>query len=432
MSGAPDETRQVPSAQPERTAARVRHGWWPGWIWAIPIAALLVVAWLGARYLLSGGEDITISFQDAHDLKKNDTNVVYRGTDVGRVTDIQLNGAGTAVTVTASIDQSATKFLRSGTRFWLRGANPSLSDLSSLASLLSGPTIVMEPGMGRKATHFTGLEHKPVSPRSRSRPLLYEVSFDGDVGSLETGDPVKLRGFTVGEVRSVGFSYDAATGDLSTPSTIAIYPGLFPIRGAGGSGGAVEADSPAALRTAIDALVQKGLRARLDRDPPLVGSYRVSLDMVPGAAAAERTTVDGLPQIPVAPGGGLQSIVTRLNKVPIEQIAQNALDITHHVDTLVSSPQLKDAIVQLNAALKQIHQVTTKAGPQITALTASLHKTADDLDRTAKSADRLVSGTATESGIETTLREIKDAARSIRSLADYLDRHPEALIRGRQ
>ncbi|MGH8259088.1 MAG: MlaD family protein [Steroidobacteraceae bacterium] len=425
MTDSHSDGQQQPPGGARRVEARVRHGWWPGWIWAIPIAALIVVGWLGARYLLRGGKSITITFENAHDLKQDNSNVVYRGTDVGRVTQVQLNTAGTAVTVTASIDQSATKFLRSGTRFWLRGASPSLSNLASLASLLSGPTIVMDPGPGSPATHFIGLEHDPVSPSRASHPLLYEVSFSGEVGALESGDPVKLRGFTVGEVRDIGFSYDSRTGELSTPSTIAIYPSLLHIRGA------ADPDSSAALSAAVETLIRKGMRARLDRDPPLVGSYRVSLDMVLGAPAVTPAVVDGLPQIPVAPGGGLNSLVTRLNKVPIEQIAQNVLDITHHVDALVSSPQLKDAIVQLNAALKQIRRMTTKAGPQITALTVTLHKAADDLDRTANSANRLVSGTATEGGIETTLREIKDAARSIRSLADYLDRHPEALIRGR-
>lgn len=413
-------------APSDRVAARVRHGWWPGWIWAIPIAALIVVSWLGARALLSGGKDITISFPDAHGMKVNNTDVVYRGTNIGQVTKIELNDDGTAALVTASINQEATKFLRTGTRFWLRGANPSLTDPASLASILSGPTIVMEPGTGAKTTHFTGLERKPVSPGAHSQPVLYEVTLTGAVGSVKAGDPVKFDGFTIGEVRETGFSYDARTGQLATPGTIAIYPSLLHIRGT------ADPDSPAALQNAIQTLVGKGLRARLEQDPPLVGTYRVSLSMVPGAPAATVAIVDGLPQIPSAPDGGLNSIVDRFKKVPIEQIGQNVLDITHHVDGIVSSPQLKDAVRQLDTALKQIKQVTSKAGPQITAVTKSLHKAADDLDRTVQSANGLVNGATAQNGLETTLREITDAARSIRSLADYLDRHPEALVRGRE
>jgi hypothetical protein len=65
----------------------------------------------------------------------------------------------------------------------------------------------------------------------------------------------------------------------------------------------------------IGSLIQEGLRARLDRDPPLVGSYRVSLDIVSGAAPVKPGRVNALPEIPFAAGGGLDSIVTRVNKI---------------------------------------------------------------------------------------------------------------------
>lgn len=413
------------SSESKRARAGVRRGWWPGWIWAIPIAVLIVVAWLGARALLSGGETITISFEDAHDMKANNTDVLYRGTKVGQVTKVALNEAATASVVTASIDQSAVTLLRSGTRFWLQGATPSLENPQSLAALLSGPTIVMEPGPGAPSKHFVGLERKPLSATAAEQPIVYAVSLGGDVGALKSGDPVKLRGFTVGEVRTVSFSYDASTGALSAPATLAIYPSLLHITGA------PNPQSPDALRAAMRTLIEKGLRARLDRAPPLVGSFHVSLDMVPGAPAAEPTTLEGLPELPAAPPAGLDSIATQIEKIPIEQITQNILDMTHHLDAVVSSPHLKDAVVQLDAALKQIRTTMHTAGPQITTMTTALRKAADELDQTSQSADKLVGGTATQTGLESTVQEITEAARAVRSLADYLDQHPESLIRGK-
>jgi paraquat-inducible protein B len=417
--------REDRSTEARRAQAGVRRGWWPGWIWAIPIAVLVVLVWLGARVLLSGGETITISFEDAHGMKAANTDVVYRGTQIGQVTKVALNESGTASVVTASIDQSAVKFLRAGTRFWLQGASPSLENPQSLASILSGPTIVLDPGSGAKAKHFVGLERKPISSNGAERPVVYGVSLDGDVGALKSGDTVKLRGFTVGEVRSVGFSYDARTGALSTPATIALYPSLLHIEEAANPA------SPQALHAAIDTLIREGLRARLDRDPPLVGSFRVSLEMVPGAPAAEPASIEGVPQLPAAMGGGLSSLATRLEKIPIEKITQNILDITHHLDTVVANPKLKDAVVQLDAALKQIKTTMTKAGPQITTLTTTLRKAADQLDEATGSANKLMSGTATQEGLGSTVQEITEAAQAVRSLADYLDRHPESLIKGR-
>lgn len=426
MSERTEESGDGAPASPERVRAGVRHGWWPGWIWGIPIAALIVVIWLGARALLAGGTSISIRFDDAHQMKEQNTDVVLRGTTVGHVSGIKLTDDGTAVIVTASIDQSAVKFLRTGTRFWLKGANPSLSNLSSLGSLLSGPTIVMGPGPGKKARHFIGLEQAPIDPSATERPILYEVSLDSEAGSLAGGDPVTLRGFTVGEVRNVGFAYDPTTGDLSTPATLAIYPSLFHVKG--------ERSAPSATQVSaeIGRLIEKGLRARLARNPPLVGQYHVSLEMVAGAAAPTGPlTADGLPVIPTASGGGISSILTRINKVPIEQIAQNALDITHNIKSLTSSPKLKDAIVQLDAALREIHGTVAKAGPQIPPLIKRLRRAAADLQDTAQSARQLMSGTATQNGLTSAVQEIDQAARAVRSLADYLDRHPSAVIRGR-
>ena len=419
--------RPASPGRPERVQAGVRHGWWPGWIWAIPIAALLVVIWLGARALLAGGTGITIRFPDVHDMKQENTDVEMRGAQVGHVTGIKLSDDGTAVVVSASIDREAAKFLTTGTRFWLRGANPSLSDPSSLGSLLSGPTIIMDPGPGNQSRQFLGLERAPVAPAAIAHPLLYEVALDSEAGSLAGGDPVTLRGFTVGEVRNVGFSYDPATGALSTPATLAIYPSLFHARGAR------DAPTSAQIAAEIERLIRKGMRARLARNPPLVGSYEVSLQIVPDAPAAPGalTAEDGMPQIPTAPGGGIASIVNRINRVPIERIAQNALQTTHNLAMLTSSPKLRDAIVQLDDALRQIHGITAKAAPQVGPLVKSLRQAAADLDGTAKSARTLVSGTATQNGLGNTVQEITQAARAVRSLADYLDRHPEALVRGR-
>jgi paraquat-inducible protein B len=427
MSNQPEDAGERTPGQPQRVHAGVRHGWWPGWIWAIPIAALLVVIWLGVRTLLAGGTDITIRLTDAHNLKKENTDVVLRGTQVGHVTGIELTQDGTGVIVSASIDKDAEKFLTTGTRFWLRGANPSLSDLSSLGSLLSGPTIVMDPGHGKAARHFLGLERAPLDPSASERPLIYEIALDSEAGALAGGDPVILRGFTVGEVRDVGFTYDPATGDLATPATLAIYPSLFHAKGLR------TAPTAAEVAGEISRLIGKGMRARLARNPPLIGAYQVSLQMVPGTPAQTGPLIgeDGVARIPVATGGDIAGIINRINKVPIEKIAQNALDTTHNLATLTASPKLKDAIVQLDGALKQIHGMTAKAGPQVPVLIKSLRRAAADLDGTAKSADHIVSGTATQNGLANTVQEITQAARAVRSLADYLDRHPEALIRGR-
>jgi paraquat-inducible protein B len=434
-----DERR---SSDVGRTKAEVRRGWWPGWIWAIPIAVILMIGWWVVRSLTSGGAEITISFDNVHGLKpSDDTKLVYRGMKVGEVRGVELAEDGKSVEVSVEVDKKATQFLKAGTEFWLRGAAPSLSDLGSLSAVLAGPSLVMEPGPGEKAKHFIGHVGKPIVSGAAAPPQIYAVSLQGSVGGLKEGAPVKLRGFAVGEVREVGFHYNADTGELSTPVTLALYPSLFHIEGTAAP------EPKAALTAAIDRLVGEGLRARLERDPPLIGDPQVTLDIVPGAGGgAPKVAAGGVPQIPAAPGGGgIDSIVERVNKLPLDEIANNILDTTQHVDRLVSSPELAGAISELNGTLKQVHETAANVGPDIAQLVERLRKTAGKLDEAvaateqaaksaqaaARSANQVLGGTPSQHGMDAAMREITEAARSVRELANYLDRHPEALIKGR-
>ncbi|MBE0628250.1 MAG: MCE family protein, partial [Burkholderia vietnamiensis] len=126
-----------------RSRAEVRHSRWPGLIWAVPVATLAVVGWLGIRALAQGGESVTVMFSDAHGMKVDDTDVTLRGVKVGKVAGIALSPDGRHVEVELKIDRAQQKYLLSGTRFFLRGAQPDMSDPTSLRALVVGPEIVM-------------------------------------------------------------------------------------------------------------------------------------------------------------------------------------------------------------------------------------------------------------------------------------------------
>jgi paraquat-inducible protein B len=405
--------------------ATTHRSWWPGWIWAVPIAALAIGGWLLLRFLTQGGTEITIVFPDVYGIDPSSTSIEFRGMTVGTVRRVSLTSDGSAVKVNATIQDSAAPFLRSGTRFWLRGANLSLSNLSSLGAVLSGPTIMMEPGSGKSSRDFTGLTRKPAIPLNSGAPVLFSVSFGGSVGDLSPGDPIKLRGFPVGEVRQIAFRYDMKTGMIATPVTVALYPGLFHM------GPETDRESTETFRGALNRLVEAGLRANLEREPPLIGGYRVGLEITPGAPAASLKIVNGMPEIPVAPGGGLQAIVSRLGKLPIDQIAQNILDLTHHIDQVVSSPKLTESVAELDASLQEIHNTLKDVGPKVDQLVQSLRNAAKQLDQASAAADKAMGGATSQTGLGDTMREVKEAARAVRSLADYLEQHPEALISGK-
>jgi paraquat-inducible protein B len=157
--------------------------------------------------------------------------------------------------------------------------------------------------------------------------------------------------------------------------TLALYPGLFHFEGA------PAAERAAAFKAALASLVRQGLRASLDRDPPLIGGYQVGFEMISGAPAATLDVAARQPQIPTAPGGGLQSMVTRVNKIPLDQIGQNVLDLTKQIDQLASSPKLKESVAELDASLRDIHKTIKEISPKMNQLVQTLRATAEQLDR---------------------------------------------------
>jgi paraquat-inducible protein B len=410
-----------------RTVAAVRRNWWPGWIWAVPLAALAIGGWLAVRSFAQSGVHITIEFKTAQGLQANQSQVTFRGLDVGKVTKVTLMDDG-RIKADVSVDASVEKYLNQGTEFWLEGAAPSLSDPASIITSITGDVVVMEPGTGKPARHFVGLDRRPALEGPHGPLADYSLAFSGAVGELKPGAPVTLRGFTVGEVERVGFSYDPQTDRLATPVTVALDPSRFHIAGAHV---ASKLDAQRALDPVLAKLVDDGLRAELTQNPPLVGSYQVTLRFVQGAGTTALDNGHTPPQIPTAGAGGVGSIVAQVNALPIRQIAQNVLAVTNRLRVLASSPKLTDSLNHLDSTLATLDRTTAKSGPQVTKLIQTLHQTADDLQQTVHEANRVLGGPTSQNNARVALKEMTEAARSVRSLANYLDRHPEALIKGR-
>ncbi len=277
------------------------------------------------------------------------------------------------------IDKYIKKYLFTGTQFWLEGANPSLSDLSSLKGVITGPTIILQPGDGTPSRHFVGLDHRPSILQSRDKLVHYTMSFEGAVGQIGSDAPVTLRGFTVGMVEGIALNYDAATHQLETPVTIALDPKQFHIRGGIQP---VNGQWKPVMDMVLEQLIGEGMRGQLTQSPPLVGSYNVSLDFVAGASNAHLTKVGSMTQIPTASTSGANSIIQRVNNVPIDKIAQQILEITNQVREIVSSPSLHDSIKHLDHTLADLDRTVRIAGPQITQFVRSLRETAGEiLDR---------------------------------------------------
>jgi paraquat-inducible protein B len=262
------------------------------------------------------------------------------------------------------------------------------------------------------------------------------VHFNGAVGGLKEGAAVELRGFHVGTVTRVHLSYNASTGTLNTPVQVTLDPSSLGIVGASPSNG----DWQPLVDNMFKRLVAQGLRARLAPDPPLVGPPKVSLDFVPDAPSATLTTDNGMPAIPTMPASnidamtsGANQIIKKINDLPIKEVGEQIHDITTHINALSASPQIKDSLNHIDHSVAQIDRTLQQVSPQIGPLVAQLRQTANEADQAVAAASHTLGADASsQNDLPHALRELTDTARSIRALADYLDRHPEALIRGRQ
>ncbi|MEP9325710.1 MlaD family protein [Paraburkholderia phymatum] len=291
--------------------------------------------------------------------------------------------------------------------------------------------------MGRPTEHFDGDDRPPALAPQHGPIVTYAVRFDGAAGELKDGADVVLRGFHVGTVTRVRLNYDAGTGALSTPVQIALDPTQLGIVGAAPP---ANGDWRPVVDGMLAHLIAQGLRARLSQDPPLVGARKVDLDFVAGASSATLAADDGVPVIPSVASADIESIASKANDVmkklddlPIRQTGEEVRSIAARVNALSSSPQIRDSLTHIDRSVAQIDRTLQQVSPQIGPLVAQLRDTASQADRTVAAASRTLGADATsQNDLPATLRELTDTARSVRALADYLQRHPEALVRGKR
>jgi paraquat-inducible protein B len=189
-------------------------------------------------------------------------------------------------------------------------------------------------------------------------------------------------------------------------------------------------------------LLKFGYRARLQQTPALIGSQSIALVEVKGAARADLAYGGPNPRIPSVPGlssvdditSQADQILAKVNRMPIEQIGRNLRQVTDRLNSLVSSPKMDESVGHLTKTLAEVDQMLGQIEPQIGPLLTKLNEAAGQVSGTAMAAHQLLGGEGDAAGgnLSETIQQLNEAARSIRSLADYLDRHPEALIRGKR
>ncbi|AWL12145.1 Paraquat-inducible protein [Saliniradius amylolyticus] len=176
-------------------------------IWLVPLVALIIGGWMVYYQWANQGPEIQIEFESAEGLEAGKTKIKARNVDVGEVTQIRLKKSNDGVLVSARMNKEAEHLLNADSQFWVVSPRVSISEVSGLTTLLSGPYIELSPGQSNKTkTRFTGLEEPPVTPQGT--PGLFVTLNSDDEFAYGRGDPITYKGLTVGKVEDIFFNIE--------------------------------------------------------------------------------------------------------------------------------------------------------------------------------------------------------------------------------
>jgi paraquat-inducible protein B len=373
--------------------------------------------------------------------------IYFRGINVGEVLGYQLGKSAKQTDIFIYVHAPYDKLVRPKSHFWnvsgvsiSAGAGGIRASTRSLEALLAGglgfdtSDAAMWDVASPKDAEFHLYKSEDEADQQPTGPTVtYIAEFPGSVHGLSEGASVEVLGMQVGQVTDVHLEYDAKTDSLRAPVTFQIDPTQLPI------GKDQPKPSIEAVNKVMDHLVQKGLRARMGSANLLTGQRLIQLELVPDAPAATVNYDGPVPQVPTVASGDLDTIqasasqfMDKLSKLPIAEIGMGIHNILAHVDQATSGPELARAVKSLDRSLTNLDQLTQKTNQQIGPILDSLHRTVDSADQTLDAAQHLLgSGGDRSRDLPALIHELTDSMRSIRALADYLDQHPEALLRGR-
>nr|WP_255209085.1 MlaD family protein [Paraburkholderia youngii] len=350
--------------------------------------------------------------------------VFFRRLQVGRIVSYALDADGAGMTIHVFINAPYDRYVTNDTRFWqASGVDVTLDttgvkvNTESLVSILIGGLAFETPPdssdkVEAQAQHAYELFASRSEAMKRHDAIVdkYVLSFNESVRGLTVGAPVDFRGIVIGEVLAIRVHFDPARKEFSIPVEVSIFPERLVSRedwqrDAG--------STPSARKAFAGYLVSKGLRAQLRTASLLTGQLYVSIDFFPAAPKAAVDWNEKAPQLPTVPGNlqGLQesitTLVAKLNRIPFDGISADLHKTLSDADTLLKT-------------------INTDIAPGAKETLSAAREALTSANRTLQSDSPLQQQTAE------TMRELSRAAASVRSLAEYLERHPESLIRGKR
>jgi paraquat-inducible protein B len=359
--------------------------------------------------------------------------IYFRRVQVGQVVSFNLDKDGNGVTLKVFVQAPYDEYVSSNTRFWnASGFDVSLDatgiklETQSMVSILIGGIAFQTPGASELPARAAADAAFPLymdraqalkNPDTSSEDFV--AVFKDSLRGLAVGAPVDFRGLTVGEVTAINLSLDPKTRTFTMPVGLRLYPER--LRGRTRDGKTLR-DVVASPRERVNVMVGQGLRAQLRTGNLLTGQLYVALDFFPDAPKVKALNGDdnGILEVPTVPGAveellaSLHKIAGKLEKLPLDEI----------------STDLRRTLGSANAALQSTNMLVKNIDKDVTpAAQATLESARRSL---AAVETTLATDAPLQQGVKEALRDLSKAADSIRALTDYLERNPEALLRGKK
>ncbi|QLA20096.1 MlaD family protein [Desulfolutivibrio sulfoxidireducens] len=288
--------------------------------------------------------------------------------------------------------------------------------------------------------------------------------FENSVSGLQLGAPVLFRGVPIGTVTDISIDANTESLHFYIPVVVEIESGKVRVtvdRKTQKEESLLQArrETPESF---LGNLIDRGLRAQLVTQSFVTGQLAVALDIMPDTQA--RLVGDSpLPEIPTVPST-FEKLTQTLTRLPLETLVDRLTTAVEGIDRLINSPQIQALPAKLDTTLVEGTDLLRDIREKIDPLAANLEVAIQSYAELAKGLDTRTAGLSTAAGktlanldatlkegsvalgsiqkltrsdsptvtdLQGTLREISAAARSLRALADYLERHPEALIQGK-
>jgi paraquat-inducible protein B len=306
-----------------------------------------------------------------------------------------------------------------------------------------------------------------------SKQARFVMFFDGSLKGLQVGAPVVMQGVKIGEVTDIYVMADPATLEFYNPVFVKIDPGKIRVAGQETTTWKMRKEE----YSDYQALVKKGMKAQLVLQSFVTGQLWIGLDLYPDKPVRLVGMIKDVPEIPTIPPT-LEEISKTVGNLPLKEIAGKLDNVLTGIARLVNSPELQRTVANMEKATGDIDRLVKRVDSQVEPLSADVRRTLEEANKTLASAQGAlaqaektlafkegVPGQVAESLLATlssvrssldesrkalvevqgltsqsaylgyeagsTLEEMKSLSRSVRSLTDYLERHPESLIRGK-